>query len=75
MTTVHSVRVPRLRRPETVPMGLKVSVGKSLRPAVQRIVQELKPEKSYSVRLLRIRNTRSPQRCRPVGRYENKCLP
>lgn len=45
MTTVHSVRVPRLRRPETVPMGLKVSVGKSLRPAVQRIVQELKPEK------------------------------
>ena len=26
-------------------MGLKVSVGKSLRPAVQRIVQELKPEK------------------------------
>ena len=45
MTTVHSVRAPRLRRPETVPMGLKVSVGKSLRPAVQRIVQELKPEK------------------------------
>lgn len=45
MTTVHSVRVPRLCRPETVPMGLKVSVGKSLRPAVQRIVQELKPEK------------------------------
>jgi predicted nucleotidyltransferase len=45
MTTVHSVRVPRLRRPETVPIGLKVSVGKSLRPAVQRIVQELKPER------------------------------
>ena len=26
-------------------MGLKVSVGKSLRPAIQKIVQELKPEK------------------------------
>lgn len=43
--TVYSVKAPRLRRPETVPLGLKVSVGKSLRPAVQRIVQELKPEK------------------------------
>jgi len=28
-----------------VPAGLKVSVGKSLRPAIQRIVSELKPEK------------------------------
>ncbi len=45
MTTVHSVKTPRLRRPGTIPMGLKVSVGKSLRPAVQRIAQELKPEK------------------------------
>jgi len=26
-------------------MGLKVSVGKSLRPAIQRIVDELNPEK------------------------------
>lgn len=43
--TAYSVKAPRLRRPETVPLGLKVSVGKSLRPAVQRIVQELKPEK------------------------------
>lgn len=43
--TVYSVKAPRLRRPETVPLGLKVSVGKSLRPALQRIVQELKPEK------------------------------
>jgi uncharacterized protein len=41
----YSVKAPRLRRPETVPLGLKVSVGKSLRPAVQKIVQELKPEK------------------------------
>jgi predicted nucleotidyltransferase len=43
--TVDLVRTPQLRRPETVPVGLSVSVGKSLRPAVQRIVQELKPEK------------------------------
>ncbi len=45
MTTVYSVKTPRLRRPKTVPAGLKVSVGKSLRPAIQRIVQELEPEK------------------------------
>lgn len=43
--TAYSVRTPRLRRPETVPLGLKVSVGKSLRPAIERIVRELKPEK------------------------------
>ncbi len=43
--TVYPVKTPRLRRPQTVPVGLKVSVGRSLRPAVQRIVQELKPEK------------------------------
>ena len=43
--TVYSVKTPRLRRPETVPMGLKVSVGRSLGPAIQKIVQELKPEK------------------------------
>jgi len=36
---------PRLRRPGTIPAGLKVSVGKSLRPAIQRIVEELEPEK------------------------------
>lgn len=46
MTTVaYPVRVTRLHRPETVPAGLKVSVGKSLRPAIQKIVSELKPEK------------------------------
>jgi predicted nucleotidyltransferase len=44
-TTTYPVKVTRLRRPETVPAGLKVSVGKSLRPAVQKIVSELKPEK------------------------------
>lgn len=43
--TPYSVRATRLQRPETVPAGLKVSVGKSLRPAIQKIVSELKPEK------------------------------
>lgn len=44
-TTVYSIKTPRLRRPETVPVGLKVSVGKSLRPAIQKIATELNPEK------------------------------
>ena len=44
-TTVYPVKVSRLRRPETVPVGLKISVGKSLRPAIQKIAAELKPEK------------------------------
>lgn len=43
--TIYSVKVSRLRHPEIVPVGLKVSVGQSLRPAVQKIVSELKPEK------------------------------
>ena len=43
--TIDAVKTPQLRRPETVPVGLNVSVGKSLRPAIQRIVRELKPEK------------------------------
>ena len=42
---VLPLRTPRLRKPETVPAGLKISVGKSLRPAIQKIVQELHPEK------------------------------
>lgn len=46
MTTTNSlVNVSGLRHPRTIPIGLKVSVGKSLRPAVQKIVDELKPEK------------------------------
>ena len=45
MTTSSSVTISRLRNPNTVPMGLKVSVGRSLRPAIQRIVDALKPEK------------------------------
>jgi uncharacterized protein len=44
-TPVFPLRTPRLRRPETIPAGLSVSVGKSLRPAIQKIVQELNPEK------------------------------
>ena len=44
-TPALPLKTPSLRRPETVPTGLKVSVGKSLRPAIQRIVQELNPEK------------------------------
>jgi len=44
-TPAFPLKTPRLRRPETVPAGLKVSVGKSLRPAIQKIVQELNPEK------------------------------
>jgi predicted nucleotidyltransferase len=42
---VLPLRTPRLRSPGTIPAGLKVPVGKSLRPAVQKIVQELNPEK------------------------------
>lgn len=44
-TPALPLKTPRLRRPETVPAGLNVSVGKSLRPAIQKIVQELNPEK------------------------------
>ncbi|HEX9331460.1 MAG TPA: nucleotidyltransferase domain-containing protein [Anaerolineales bacterium] len=45
MTTNSPVNISGLRNPQTIPMGLKVSVGKSLRPAIQRIVDELNPEK------------------------------
>lgn len=44
-TAAYPIKATRLRHPETVPLGLKVSVGKSLRPAIQKIVSELKPEK------------------------------
>jgi predicted nucleotidyltransferase len=44
-TPVFPLKTHRLRHPETVPAGLKVSVGKSLPPAIQKIVQELNPEK------------------------------
>jgi len=67
-----------LRQPEIIPVGLKVSVGKSLRPAIKRIVDELKPEKvilfgsfayghpnSYSdVDLLVIMDTSAPHKDR-----------
>ena len=46
MTTTNSpVNISGLRNPQTIPLGLKVSVGRSLRPAIQRIVDELNPEK------------------------------
>lgn len=38
-------RVSQLKGSETVPVGLDVSVGKSLRPAIQKIVRELAPQK------------------------------
>ena len=44
-TTNSSVTISGLHRPRTIPAGLKVSVGKSLRPAIQKIADELKPEK------------------------------
>lgn len=44
-TPAVPLKSPRLRRPETIPAGLKVPVGKSLRPAIRKIVQELNPEK------------------------------
>jgi predicted nucleotidyltransferase len=43
--TNSNVTISGLRRPRTVPLGLQVSVGKSLRPAIQKVVDELKPEK------------------------------
>jgi predicted nucleotidyltransferase len=45
MARASTVNVSGLRNPQTVPLGLKVSVGRSLRPAIQKIVDELKPEK------------------------------
>jgi predicted nucleotidyltransferase len=46
MRTVNSlINITGLRYPGTIPLGLKKSVGKSLRPAIQKIVDELKPEK------------------------------
>jgi len=40
-----TVKVSQLKGSETVPVGLKVSVGESLRPAIQKIVRELAPQK------------------------------
>lgn len=44
-TPAFPLKTPRLRRPDTIPAGLKISVGKSLRPVIRKIVQELNPEK------------------------------
>src|ERR1041385_6510441 len=45
MTTSAQINTVGIRHPGTVPIGLKKTVGKSLRPAMQKIVDELKPEK------------------------------
>lgn len=45
MAINSTVNIAGLRNPQTIPVGLKVSVGKSLPPAIQKIVDELKPEK------------------------------
>ena len=46
MATINAlVNTTGLRRSGTVPVGLTISVGKSLRPAIQKIVDELNPEK------------------------------
>ena len=46
MTTINSsVNISGLRNPQTIPKGLKISVGRSLRPAIQKVVDELRPEK------------------------------
>jgi len=42
---MSNIRVTQLKGAETVPLGLKVSVGESLRPAIQKIVRELDPQK------------------------------
>jgi len=44
-TTIPVVTISGLRQPQTIPLGLKKSVGKSLRPAIQKLANELKPEK------------------------------
>jgi uncharacterized protein len=45
MTTSPQINTSDIRFPNTIPVGLKKPVGKSLRPAIQRIVKELKPVK------------------------------
>jgi len=46
MTIISSpINTSGIRHPRTIPLGLKKPVGKSLRPAIQKIVDELKPEK------------------------------
>jgi predicted nucleotidyltransferase len=44
-TPAFPLKTPRLRGPKTVPTGLKISVGRSLPVAIQKLVQELNPEK------------------------------
>ena len=42
---ISAIKTSGLCRPETIPVGLKMPVGKSLRRAIRKIVEELKPEK------------------------------
>ena len=42
---ISAIKISGMCRPETIPMGLKMPVGKSLRRAIREIVEELKPEK------------------------------
>ncbi len=44
-TTSALIDTSGIHHPRTIPIGLKKPVGKSLRPAIQKIVDELKPEK------------------------------
>lgn len=45
MATTSLINTSGIRHPKTIPIGLKKSVGASLRPAIQKIVDELNPEK------------------------------
>ncbi len=45
MTITSAIDTSGIRHPKTIPMGLRKSVGASLRPAIQKIVDELGPEK------------------------------
>src|SRR5690242_6590378 len=85
-TPAFPLKTPRLRSPKTVPTGLKVSVGRSLPIAIQKLVQELNPEKivlfgSYAygnpnpdsdVDLLVIMKTKASPRTE-AGRYPVCC--
>ena len=45
MTTSSAINTSGIRHPKTIPIGLTKPVGKTLPPAIQKIVEELKPEK------------------------------
>lgn len=45
VTTNNLPQITCLRCPETIPLGLKIPVGKSLPAAIQKIINELRPQK------------------------------